>query len=86
LANEEPRQVVFAFRRAKQRIEFDTRDRTTGDILVSFSGSASEVHAPFWRSLRRLQTDWAEAEWHWQFPQTEMRQLGTIVGALKTAG
>lgn len=80
VANEEPRQVAFAFGRSAGRIELTGYDRTTGEVLVSFSGSPADVLVPFWRSLRRLQSDWADAEWQWHFPEGEMTKLGAVVG------
>jgi hypothetical protein len=79
VANSEPELYVCSFRLEADRVTFRIAEQRTGNVVFTFSGTREEVVVPFWRALRRLETEFVPDHWRRPFPSGELAALTSAV-------
>ena len=79
VANCEPERYVCSFLHQADCVTFRITEQRTGNVVFTFSGTREEVVVPFWRALRRLETEFVPDQWRRPFPSRELAALTSAV-------
>jgi hypothetical protein len=83
LAHAEPELYVLAFARSAEQVSVSVTEEGAAKVLFTFAGTPQRIVLPFWRALRRLEADFAAAQWRGRFPSDDLAKLTTEIAALK---